>query len=53
MKKWLVGFLIWMVSALLQVNVFHIEHDAYVMLYGAVTMALMILAMTVVDKDGK
>lgn len=53
MKKWLVGFLIWMVAALLQDNVFHIVHDAYVMLYGGVTMALMILAMTIVDEGGK
>ena len=44
------GFLIWMVAAFLQANVFHIEHDAYVMLYGAVTMGLMILAMYIVDE---
>jgi hypothetical protein len=51
--RYVIGFFIWIAFGLLQQEFFHIEHDAYVMLYGGATMALMILAMELFNKDNK
>lgn len=50
MKGLISGLLIWVIACILQINVFHIEHDAFVMLYGGVTTALMIRVMGLSDK---
>jgi len=50
MKGLLAGFLIWVIACILQINVFHIEHDAFVMLYGGVTVGVMIVVIELFNK---
>ena len=47
--NYLAAFMIWILAVTLQINVFQIEHDAYVMLYGAGTLAVMIVVLALMD----